>query len=438
MSQTGLLPLLTSQVDTWEEFKENPQSVLNNTAERIELRGPLDIQRFTQAIQLMLEDVPALHTRFIDEGTAPRQDLGPDGKGAVKPHDLIVIDLQKEEDPFSVANTHIQKQLAQPFNLTSGALYHNTLYQLAPDLHWWIFSSHHIALDGYGVMLCLQRVATIYKYHGQQGASEEYFDAFTTVIEQDQQYQKSEQPIADQQFFKAQFSDIPYEKPPHLELGLSRGCCLDQALPIQLFQQLQQTALDHSVAWPHFLFGLVASYWHYQFKDPTIFLGVPVMRRLGSVAAKVPCMVMNTVPLRIDVRPQDSLLALGQQARQAFAALQAHQSYRYERIWEDTNHHRIFGPEVNVIPYIAPLDFGEDLEVDLRNVANGALESLAFAFKVWNDQLHLQVCGHPKLYTPEQIAAIHQNLQRVLEVALKHPTEALEPLWQTHANLGTA
>lgn len=432
MNQTGLLPLLTSQIDTWQEFKENPQGVLNNIAERIELRGPLDLQRLTKAVQLMLEDVPALHTRFIEEGTEARQDLGPTGKGAVSPHPLNIIDLQQEKDPIAAANAHIQQQLDQAFDLAAGQLYHNTLYQLAPDLHWWVFSAHHIALDGYGIMLCLQRVAAIYKYRGQQGATEEYFDSLTAVIAQDQQYQQSKQPAADQQFFKAQFSDIPYEKPPFLELGLSRGYRIEKALPTTLFEQLQQAALEHSVAWPHFLFGLTASYWHHQVGDSAVFLGVPVMRRLGNVAAKVPCMMMNTVPLRIDVSAQDSLLSLGQQARKAFSALQAHQAYRFGLIWKDTNHHRIFGPEVNVIPYTTPLDFGPDLKVDLQNLANGAIESLALVFKACENKVYLQVCGHPKLYTSQQIATLHQDIQQMLETALAQPTQALAPLWQAN------
>lgn len=434
---TGPLPLLNGQLDMWETFKETPENILSNTAERIVLHGPLDVQRLSNAMQLMLEDVTALHVRFLDDGE-PKQDTGPEGKGAIKPRPLQVVDVQQAADPAAEANALIQKQIDQPFDLAAGELYQQTLYILAPDLHWWVFASHHIALDGYGIMLCLQRVANIYLSYEKQNAKEEYFDSFAAVIEQNQQYQQSEQPAADRQFFKAQYNDIPYEKPPFLDLGLSRGHSLNKPLPASLFKQLQNTALEHSVAWPHFLFGLIASYWSHQFGDSAVFLGVPVMQRLGSIAAKVPCMVMNTVPLRMDVTLQDSLLTLGQQARQAFAALKPHQTYRYERIWEDTNQHRIFGPEVNVVPYTTQLHFGPELQAKVENLAAGSIESLSLVFKVWNDDLHLQLNGHPDLYSAEQIATIHQDLQRVLVAALEQPTHALEPFWKAHLNLELA
>lgn len=41
------------------------------------------------------------------------------------------------------------------------------------------------------------------------------------------------------------------------------------------------------------------------------------MLRLGSAAARVPCMIMNLLPLRVNVGPHDSLRTLTTQVREA-------------------------------------------------------------------------------------------------------------------------
>lgn len=70
------------------------------------------------------------------------------------------------------------------------------------------------------------------------------------------------------------------------------------------------------------------------------------MLRLGSAAARVPCMIMNLLPLRVNVGPHDSLRTLTTQVREARTRTHPHARYRYEHLWADLRGRRLFGPEV--------------------------------------------------------------------------------------------
>lgn len=141
-------------------------------------------------------------------------------------------------------------------------------------------------------------------------------------------------------------------------------------------------------------------------------------------------MVMNMVPLRLDVTPDASLNSLTRQAHGALEALRPHGRYRYEHLWADLDGHRLFGPEVNVIPFATPLNFGEGLDAHVHNLASGPVEDLALGFTVQGPDLHFTLDGHPALYDPGQVERLRRRIVAALEEGLEAPDLPLARLWQ--------
>ena len=78
-------------------------------------------------------------------------------------------------------------------------------------------------------------------------------------------------------------------------------------LPQPGLEALAAAAVQAGVQWPEALTAVTAAFLHRETGASDIVLGMPVMGRLGSASLRVPCMVMNIVPLRVTVDPALSL-----------------------------------------------------------------------------------------------------------------------------------
>src|SRR5690606_6305193 len=63
---------------------------------------------------------------------------------------------------------------------------------------------------------------------------------------------------------------------------------------------VMQRAEKARVGWPDALTALVAAYCQRFTGTAEIIVGVPHMGRLGNPAARVPCMLMNVLPLKVE------------------------------------------------------------------------------------------------------------------------------------------
>lgn len=128
--------------------------------------------------------------------------------------------------------------LDTPFDLGAGELYRHALFLLGPAHARWVLVTHHIALDSYGLSLCLQRAA--------------HYRALVTG------------------------AALP-------ELGLNRGHRVQGTVSAALTRRLNEQARALGAAWPTVLFALSAAFWHEHTGERQVVLAVPMMGRLGSV-----------------------------------------------------------------------------------------------------------------------------------------------------------
>ncbi|UBV45045.1 condensation domain-containing protein (plasmid) [Deinococcus taeanensis] len=406
------LPLTQAQLGLWHEEQASPGGTLHHIAEVLTIRGPLNTALFEEALRRALADVTALHVRFSEQGGRAWQT--PTGEA---PRPLRHVDLRGRTDPPSEARVQTLTLLDRPLGLRTGDLYRHTLYRLDEQAWQWALITHHIALDGYGMTQVLNGVAAHYRALSGLHAVPAPFGPLGPVIEEDEAYQRSPERAAHGTQLRALYADLPFEEAPLLTLGLRRGHRVQATLPPPLVRALRTESVQ-GAAWPDVLFAASAACWHAHTGERTVLLAAPVMLRLGSAAARVPCMRMNLLPLRVDVRPADTLRTLTRRAHEARQATQRAAAYRFEHLWADLRGRRLFGPEVNVIPYAAPLDFGPDVQVTRDTPASGPVEDLAFTFAAWGESLSVTLDGHPDLYTAAQLRMILHRFTALLAAGL--------------------
>ncbi|MGR3279178.1 amino acid adenylation domain-containing protein [Acaryochloris marina NIES-2412] len=416
--------LSAAQEGIWVGQQLNPLSPVYNTAECIEIYGPLDLDRFERSLHQMVVEAETLNLRFEKEANTPRQYVD-----ASLPWQLHFLDLSKVVDPSQVAQDWMQQDLKRTVNLSADRLFAQALIRISPELHYWYQRVHHIATDGFGTSLLLQRVAEIYTALSQGNpAPFSHFNGLKAVLEEDFAYQASEQSKADRAYWLSLLEDS--SDPISLStktapISASNRCRSDTLLP-EIYQQLRHVSQQLNTSWPNVLLSTIVTYMHRITGAKELTFGLPMMGRLGSAASGVPAMVMNIVPLRISLQSGFTFSSLVNQIDEQYRAFRPHYRYRYEQLRRDLNRvgggRRLFGPIVNIMPFDEQLHFG-NLPAIVNNISAGPVEDLAINIRTQGSAIKIELDGNPACYTHEELLEHQQHWLAEIQANLEDPDQ---------------
>ncbi|MEU6357586.1 amino acid adenylation domain-containing protein [Streptomyces sp. NPDC047072] len=400
------LPLTAAQSGMWFAQALDPLSPAQNTAECLEIDGPLDPRLFAAALRQVTAEAEALRVRVADTPEGPRQYL----------HDEIELPLTVRESATpEEAEAWMRADLAAPCDLASGPLFRHALFRVGEDRWLWYQRIHHLVMDGFGYSLLVRRTAEIYSAlaRGEEPPART-FRPLADLVADDAEYRASPGFAADRAHWTGSFADRP--EVPRLA---GRG-----ALPSRSFlrrtafigpettQRLRELAARLRATWPDVLIAVQALYTSRATAQSDVVLGLPMMGRMGSVALRVPGMVMNVLPLRLTVTPEATFADLVRQVVHGIREVRRHQRYRYEDIRRDLGllgeNRGLVGPLVNVMPFDYGVDFA-GAPARARNLSAGPVEDLTVNIYDRADGRGLRIDhdGNPALYDDTALAA-HQ------------------------------
>ncbi|MGG4103276.1 amino acid adenylation domain-containing protein [Paenibacillus lautus] len=406
-----------AQLGIWYAQQLDPVNPIFNTAECIEIRGPIDPVLFERALRQVVVEADALHVRFGEDVDGPWQSIDPSPDWV-----LHVLDVSGEKDPHHAAQSWMEHDLAQAVDLSRGPLFTEALFKIAADRYYWYQRIHHIVIDGFGVSLLLQKVSQVYtELAGGVSSGIGAFGRFRTILEEDTSYRMSQQLNSDREFWLRRFVD----EPEVVSLGGQAQCSARSflrrsvQLPESSIHRLQEVAQASGTSWPDVIAAAMALYIHRITGAEDVVLGLPVMGRLGSASIRIPGMVMNVLPLRAHIRPDMSLINLLQQVAREVREIKRHQRYRHQDIRRDlkllADNRRLFGPLVNVMPFASELNFG-GFGGSVRNLASGPVDDLTLNVYGSLDSsdgngLRVDMGANPLIYNLEELES---HLQRYL------------------------
>ncbi|WP_339291242.1 amino acid adenylation domain-containing protein [Paenibacillus sp. FSL W8-0187] len=406
-----------AQLGIWYAQQLDPVNPIFNTAECIEIRGPIDPVLFERALRQVVVEADALHVRFGEDVDGPWQSIDPSPDWV-----LHVLDVSGEKDPHHAAQSWMEHDLAQAVDLSRGPLFTEALFKIAADRYYWYQRIHHIVIDGFGVSLLLQKVSQVYtELAGGVSSGIGAFGRFRTILEEDTSYRMSQQLNSDREFWLRRFVDEPEVVSLGGQAQRSARSFLRRSvqLPESSIHRLQEVAQASGTSWPDVIAAAMALYIHRITGAEDVVLGLPVMGRLGSASIRIPGMVMNVLPLRAHIRPDMSLINLLQQVAREVREIKRHQRYRHQDIRRDlklpADNRRLFGPLVNVMPFASELNFG-GFGGSVRNLASGPVDDLTLNVYGSLDSsngngLRVDMDANPLIYTLEELES---HLQRYL------------------------
>ncbi|MGG0900911.1 non-ribosomal peptide synthetase DhbF [Bacillus subtilis] len=412
--------LTGAQTGIWFAQQLDPDNPIYNTAEYIEINGPINIALFEEALRHVIKEAESLHVRFGENMDGPWQMINPSPDVQ-----LHVIDVSSVPDPEKTALNWMKADLAKPVDLGHDPLFNEALFIAGPDRFFWYQRIHHIAIDGFGFSLIAQRVASTYtaliKGQTAKGRS---FGSLQAILEEDTDYRGSEQYEKDRQFWLDRFADAPEvvslaDRAPRTSNSFLRHTAY---LPPSDVNALKEAARYFSGSWHEVMIAVSAVYVHRMTGSEDVVLGLPMMGRIGSASLNVPAMVMNLLPLRLTVSSSMSFSELIQQISREIRSIRRHHKYRHEELRRDLKligeNHRLFGPQINLMPFDYGLDFA-GARGTTHNLSAGPVDDLSINVYDRTDGsgLRIDVDANPEVYSEFDIKLHQQRILQLLQTA---------------------
>lgn len=409
-------PLSEAQTGLWYAQRLSATPAAFNTAHVEWFDGALDVARFRAAADAAASEAEALWLRMAEDSAGvPQQWLDP----AHVPL-LQVVDLSARHDPVQAARQAMQADRLQPVDPGRDRLALQQLFVLGQGRFAWYLRVHHLATDGYGMALFSARVCALYA-----GEATDALQPVQPVWTEDALYRQSERRVADAGYWRTYMQGAA----PVDALGAGSAAAsadvlrLTEAVDAPLRDRLLVAAREMGQPWPDLLTALTAEYCRRFAASDELTVGVPYMGRLGSASARVPAMVMNVLPLRVQAAADERVEDRVRDTARALVRGRRHGRYRGEQLRRDLGQvglqHRLYGPLVNVQPFYRPLPW-PGVDAQLEVLCTGPVDDISFGFRGdATTALDLEIEAHPQQHTLPAVRAHARRLLHFVSAALQ-------------------
>ncbi|QMS92207.1 amino acid adenylation domain-containing protein [Nostoc edaphicum CCNP1411] len=389
-----------------------------------ELHGSLNIPAFEEAWQYLVNRHTVLRTAFVwNKLEKPLQVVGKQLKCPITYLDWRNYSTTAQQQELAKI---LQKEREQGFSLSQAPLMHITLIQLAPAVYQFVWSYHHLLLDGWSMPILLQEFLMIY------GA---YIQGQTPRLSNPRPYRDyiawlQQQNVSQAEAFWKQhlqgfttptrlgIGQLGETRPDNLsthytEQSIHLTC--EQTQQLQSFAKQQQITLNTLV---QAAFALLLSRYS---GEIDILFGTVCSGRPGTLTG-VESMVglfVNTLPLRVSVSPQQKLYSWLQNIQLQQVEIR---QYEYsnltdiQRCSEVPRSLPLFETLVVFENYPVESALKQSLEtLQIRNIhATEQTNYPLTLYAVADSQLSLRILSDRDRYTEDNITQLLQQLETLL------------------------
>ncbi|MFD7257554.1 amino acid adenylation domain-containing protein [Streptomyces sp. NPDC059874] len=389
----------------------------------LDLEGPLDTRALRLAARALLKRHANLRVGFRhDSSTEPVQLVHSRVNVPWEQIDLSALDEDKRQAELL---RHADEDRARGFDLTRPPLLRFTVFRLGPDRFRLMLTKHHILMDGWSVPVLVRELFELYGSKGDPSVLRTvtpYRDYLAWIAGQDADTAR--------EAWRAALDDIDEPTlvaPVNRGRGMVRPGWLRHEVPVEITNGLLAFARSRSLTvntviqgvWGLLLSTLTG-------RDDVVF-GAIVSGRPPEIPA-VDTMVglfINTLPVRVRFRPDESLLDALTRLQAEQSELLAHQHVRLTDVQQLSGHQELF--DTTLVYQNYPVDpTTEELVVDGVRFSgvdgrDGAHYPLNLAAGLMGDDLHLRLCYAPDLFDESAAKAVLDRLVRLLTAVVADP-----------------
>jgi amino acid adenylation domain-containing protein len=430
-------PLSASQRRMWVLSQFEESNTAYNMPGIFILKGVLDAEAFSHALQLLTARHESLRTVFRQDDTGEiRQYILTQDKTDIHP---VYTDLRNEKDPEAAINQLARLQFGTSFNLAEGPLWRINIYQVRDNRWVLVYVIHHIISDGWSMGILFNELMIAYETCCQNKPLSlpvlriQYKD----YAAWEQQQLTGERMNADRQYWLSQFQgplpvlELPGDY-PRPAVKTFNGSVVTGKMDSELTAALTQFTRERDATLFMGLLAAVNVLLHRYTGQQDIIVGSPVAGREHADLANQIGLYVNTVALRARLNEEQSFTELLEQIKQNTIGAYEHQQYPFDELVNDlhlprdTSRNALF--EVMVVLQNAGADMPpaaqpESLEVGPYTGTAAAMSKfdLVFNFTESAGAIYLHTEYNSDIYAKNTIERLVAHLQQLLRSALLAP-----------------
>ncbi|UYP20853.1 amino acid adenylation domain-containing protein [Rhodococcus sp. Z13] len=299
----GAFPLSPAQYGIWIAQQLLPD-VPFVIAQYVEFHGDLDPDLVRWASATAGREFETVFLRLLEVDGRPFQ--------LVDEHvgfDTEVLDFRDAPDPRAEAEEWLRRDVETPVDLLSDRLCRIVLLRIGDAHHLVYVKAHHVALDGFGAMILIRRGAELYSQALESRATDTPVPrakppaSLRSLYEKDRQYRASRRFAADRDYWTERIVGLPgavetTDVPP-----TARTLTAETELPDTVGTGPDGTR-DASAA---VVLAAAACFFSRLSGRREVVVNIPVSARTTAELRRSAGMLVNVVPLRIRVDPDESV-----------------------------------------------------------------------------------------------------------------------------------
>jgi len=388
------------------------------------LSGEVDTPRLERAIQTVIQRHEILRTTFNVFAGEPRQKIHESMAVSVR-----TVDLSEDTDAMRRAEDLVRKEGVIPFDLSQGPLLRILLLRCpagSDGLSQSIlaFTMHHIVSDGWSVGVLIDELSALYG-----GCPPEDLPRLRCQYKEyaawQQKFLAGEDGEEGRRFWREVLAgyDVPLRLAtdfPRPERRSFNGASLPFHLDRDLTARLNRLAAERHVTLFMLLLAAIKVLLQSRTGQEDIVVGAPVAGREHPDLENQIGLYLNTLPLRDQVRGDETFADLLDQVRATTAEAFAHQFYPFDRILDDLAIER--DPSRNpLFDVLFVLQNRSEGEIKLGNLPARSFSEEALMSKFdlmfdFQDQSELsgniEYCSD--LFIPETVASLGRDLTKII------------------------
>lgn len=427
-------PLSHAQRRLWILAQLEATSSAYNMPVSLLLEGSLDRVALGQALQELAQRHESLRTRFVIVDDDPRQTidehlhLGPE-----------FVDLTSVEDPDAQARELAHLHAREPFDLARGPLVRMSILKLAEGRHVLLFNMHHIIADDWSMGVLVREVGVLYDAfrRGLRPALRDLRVQYKDYAVWQNQRLATGQDEPARTFWLSQFYvpaavlNLPTDE-PRPPVKTYRGRSVTHMLDAETADGLRAFNREHGASLFMTLITCVNVLLYRYTGEQDITIGLPTAGRAHVDLEELIGFFINTLPFRMHVEPESTLLELVSRASEQVTACLEQQMYPADRLIDELNLRRDMSrsplydvtvtlqnvesyelslPEIVLSPFVDDYDMSKfDLSFNFQEVGSG---------------LRLDITYNSDLFLQERVDRITRHFAQVVKGLLQNSTQRI-------------
>ncbi|ARJ22169.1 non-ribosomal peptide synthetase [Bacillus mycoides] len=345
--------------------------------------------------------------------------------------------IKHEEQEFeffdfsNVENTNlleewIEQKTKETFTLFNSNLYYFALIKLN-DNECAVFGNvHHIIMDGLSIQIFTEQIAKYYYEMHNENEEGEIKNSYVQFLTNEQTYLNSSRFQKDQKFWLEEFKTLPSVtglKPYNTYQVSTKASRETFILTEHLKRKIEKFSEDYKISL-YTLFVAAFSLSMYRWTSSLdIGLGMAYGNRMNKMERKLIGMMVSTVPLRMDIDPEEEVLSFISRVSRKQSKSLRHQKYPFDLLLKQINKEnnsnvRLFG---TTIDYRDRDESGDSLWIPNHE------EVQDFAVHIENlidiDSLHVHIDYRDELFSKEEIKRFSNGMLAIMENTFEKPKQ---------------